>query len=78
MLFLYKVVSVFIYITMEAIEKKFIRTGVVNLSEFFKVNREKNNETCTFDMIPSTSIERHRVEKDKEAITEAWIASVLI
>lgn len=64
---------------MEVIERQFIKTGVVNLSEFFKINRKLNTKEVHFDMIKPSYNEWHNVEYEKEikVFTESWISSVL-
>ena len=61
------------------IEEKFILTGTMNLSEFFKVNRESKNEKVHFDMIKPSELEWHNAEYQKEikVFNEAWVESVL-
>jgi len=62
---------------LKKIEEKFIRTGVFNISEFFKVNRESNNKHVEFDMIKPSALEYH-VEYSKEIeVFIAWVKSVL-
>lgn len=64
---------------LKRIENNFIRTGVFNLSVFFKVNRESKNKKVEFDLIKPTALECHGAEYKKEIqiFDEAWINSVL-
>ena len=61
------------------IEEKFIRTGVFNISEFFKVNQESKNKRVHFDMTLPSFDEWREVEysKEKEVFDIAWIDSVM-
>lgn len=64
---------------LKRLENNFIKTGVVNLSEFFKINRELLAAKVKFDMIPPSFNEWHEVEYSKEikVFDEAWVNSVV-
>ena len=64
---------------LKKIEERFILTGVINLSEFFRINQETYTGKVEFDMITPTYNEWFGVEYKKEikVFDAAWILSVL-
>ena len=61
------------------LEVEFVRTGVFSISEFFRINKEMETESVTFDLILPTYNEWFEIEyrKEKKVFDLAWVKSVL-